>query len=243
MTDTSLRPCRTCGGPIASTVNTRGGRPREHCHTCRPSKAAARRRQRDHEQLSAPCRRCGREIEHTINSPGRRRKFCHTCVPAQRKRAEVELGELLAAQGTTDLQRSVFSRAADLAEAGGWTPKAVSTLLRGLREVLGAEKSDQFVRLRCVRAALPAPAAAKLAAAVLAEHEVLEDDTVPSTVAWIERKCAEFPDGFRAEVRAWLLELHAGGDRPAAAAQHALRLLRAGPAPPNRLVAHLRPSA
>jgi integrase len=69
------------------------------------------------------------------------------------------------------------------------------------------------VRASQVQAALPATVMAKLATAVLAEHEVLEDDTVSSISAWIDRKCGEFPDGFRVEIRAWLLELQAGGER------------------------------
>lgn len=213
MMDLPSRLCRMCGGPISPTTNTRGGRPREHCHTCRPSQAAARRRQRDHEQLIAPCRRCGREIQRTSITIGRRKRLCDACSPVQHGRAEVALTDLLAAPETTELQRSVFASAADLAEAGGWTPKGVGTLLHGLRQVFDVANSDQLVCLSTVKTTFPGPGMAKLAAAVLDEHQVLTDDTVPSIVGWIDRKCAELPVGFREEVRAWLLELHTGGER------------------------------
>lgn len=213
MTDAAARSCRTCGGPIAPTTNTRGGRPREHCHTCRPSQAAARRRWRDHEQLTALCRRCGQPVDHTRSQIGRRKTCCHACAPSQFAPPAVELADLLTAPDTTQLQRSVLSRAADLAEAGGWPPKAVGTLLVALRQVLTDQNGQQRIGMRAVHAALPSPTMRKVAASALNEHEILDDDSVPSIQAWIERKSDKLPDGFSDGVRAWLLELHAGGDR------------------------------
>lgn len=64
-----------------------------------------------------------------------------------------------------------------------------------------------------MKTALSTAAAVKLATAVLEEHEALDEDTMPSIRAWIDRKSAELPAAFRVEVHAWLLELHAGGER------------------------------
>jgi len=141
------------------------------------------------------------------------RKHCHECVPTRAAPAEVELDAVLAGPTITPVHRSVLSRAADIAEAGGWAPRAVGALLAALHQVLAGQQDGKLIRLSAVRPALPDAATLKLAVAVIEEHEVLDDDTVQSIRAWIDRKYAELPGGFREEIRAWLLELHAGGAR------------------------------
>lgn len=119
----------------------------------------------------------------------------------------------MSAPGTTQLQRSVLSRAIHLAEDGSWQPRSVGTLLAGLHQVLTGQEDGQAIRLSVVKTVLSTAAAVKLAAAVLKEHEVLDNDTEPSIRAWIDRKNAELPAGLRADIHAWLLVLHAGGER------------------------------
>lgn len=214
MTDVSPRYCRSCGGPIEASTGSRGGRPREHCHICRPSQAAARRSRRDHELLTQPCRRCGQPIDHPVSIVGRRRQHCHACVPARTAPADVELDDLLADPAIAPVHRSVLARVAELAETGDWRPCPIGRLLISLHQLLvGREDDGQRVRRSELRSAVRAGLAVKLSAAVLEEHELLDDDTVPSTRAWIERKSAQLPGGFREETRTWLLELHDGSAR------------------------------
>ena len=48
-------------------------------------------------------------------------------------------------------------------------------------------------------------------AEVLAELELLHDDTTVAIRTWIDRRTSELPAGFRRDIRAWLAVLLGGG--------------------------------
>ncbi|MFJ8966692.1 hypothetical protein ACIRG5_45585 [Lentzea sp. NPDC102401] len=114
----------------------------------------------------------------------------------------------------TAVHRNVLARAAYLAEAGGWTPKAVGTMLAGLHRLLSSHTNARPILRSEVQAQLRSAMFVNVAADVLQEHGMpLDDDVVPTIRTWIDSRSDELPEGFRDDVRAWLLELHAGGDR------------------------------
>jgi hypothetical protein len=121
----------------------------------------------------------------------------------------------MAEPDVTPTHRSVLARAAYIAETGGWLPKPVGTLLAGLHRILGSHNEDHPIRRSELQVALKSPVFVNVAAEVLQEHGILDDDAATTVRAWIDRRSEEIPDGLRDEVRAWLLELHTGGDRVA----------------------------
>ncbi|MBE1580502.1 hypothetical protein ACFORH_38995 [Amycolatopsis roodepoortensis] len=109
--------------------------------------------------------------------------------------------------------RAALAGLAERAAGAGWPPVTVGRAVAELHHVLTTPETGAAVALSRVRAALPSSAEWPVVAAVLAEHDVLREDTVPTMHAWIDRKTADLPDGFRDPVRAWLRELNDGGPR------------------------------
>ena len=81
MTATDLGGCRSCGGPAEPTSCPRGGRPRQYCLACRPSKTAERRRNGSLGHYGdGPCRQCGAPLDRSEQKAGRPQIYCDACV-------------------------------------------------------------------------------------------------------------------------------------------------------------------
>jgi hypothetical protein len=105
--------------------------------------------------------------------------------------------------------------AIDLAEARGWSAATFTGVFYGLRAVLEGHSGDEPVPLTQVRQRVPprSHSSAIRIAEVLAELELLQDDTTAAIRAWIDRRTGELPAGFRRDVRAWLMVLLNGDAR------------------------------
>ncbi len=87
--------CGECGGPIEPSTSPRGGRPRQYCLTCRPSKTAERRTEGPNGHRDDSCAQCGTPLERSARKAGRPRIYCDGCrgrrfrTPRSRQRDEV----------------------------------------------------------------------------------------------------------------------------------------------------------
>jgi hypothetical protein len=176
---------------------------------------AARRRARpDHE--TGDCTRCGNAIDFTIAHTTRRRTRCHSCAPPRTIRPSVDVDTVLTDPTITESARRVLRLAVERAQAAGCSPVTIAGLVVGLSGLLtpGVGDPDRHIVARSdLVKMLRVAATAKLAAAVLSEHGILVEDSVPAIRTWIDRKSAQFSPGFAKPVNEWLLELHVGGDR------------------------------
>ncbi len=102
-----------------------------------------------------------------------------------------------------------------LAEAHGWSPATVTGVFYGLKAVFGGHTGDDPVLLSQVRQRVRprSHSSATRIAEVLAELELLHDDTTAAIRTWIDRGTGELPDGFRRDIRAWLVVLLDGDAR------------------------------
>ena len=97
-----------------------------------------------------------------------------------------------------------------LAEARGWSAATTAGVFYGLKAVLDGRTGDGPVPLSQVRQRVRprSHSSATRIAEVLAELEMLHDDTTAAIRAWIDRRTGELPAGFGRDVRAWLEMLH-----------------------------------
>ncbi len=105
--------------------------------------------------------------------------------------------------------------AIDLAEVRGWSAATITGVFYGLKAVLEGHTGDDPVPLSQVRqrARPRSHSSATRIAEVLAELELLHDDTTAAIWTWIDRRTGELPAGFRRDVRAWLVVLLDGDAR------------------------------
>ena len=101
------------------------------------------------------------------------------------------------------------------AEARGWSAATTTGVFYGLKAVLDGHAGGDPVPLSEVRqrARARSHSSAIRIAEVLAELELLHDDTSAVIRAWIDRRTGELPAGFRPDVRAWLVVLLDGDAR------------------------------
>lgn len=104
-------------------------------------------------------------------------------------------------------------RAEQLGDAHGWSPSTRARVLDGLAVLLEGHSVGQHVTLTEVWTRTPATSSKIRVAEVLADMELLDDDTVPTVTSWIDRRSQELPAGFTRDVRAWLLVLLNGDAR------------------------------
>jgi len=104
-------------------------------------------------------------------------------------------------------------RAKELSEAHGWAPGTFLCVLDGLTTLLHERPRGEPVPLSEVRTQATQHGRGVRIAEVLADVELLNDDTIPAIRSWIERRSGELPAGFAADVRAWLLVLLDGDAR------------------------------
>jgi len=102
-----------------------------------------------------------------------------------------------------------------LAEARGWSAATVTGVFYGLKAVLNGHTGEDLVPLSEVRERVRPRrhSSATRIAEVLAELELLHDDTTAAIRTWIDRRTRELPAGFGRDVRAWLVVLLDGDAR------------------------------
>lgn len=109
--------------------------------------------------------------------------------------------------------RTAAAHAQHLAEAHGWTGSTLRLVLDGLTIVLADRQAGEQVPLTEVRTRMPRHASRPRVAEVLANLELLDDDTPPAIRSWIDRRTSELPPAFAGDVRTWLLLLLDGDAR------------------------------
>ena len=116
--------------------------------------------------------------------------------------------------------------AIDLGEVRGWSAATITGVFYGLKTVLDGHTGDEPVPLSEVRQRVRprSHGSAIRIAEVLAELELLQDDTTAAIRTWIDRRAGELPAGFRRDVRAWLLVLLDGDARTRARSPVTLRV-------------------
>src|SRR5499433_189538 len=102
-----------------------------------------------------------------------------------------------------------------LAEARGWSAATIAGMFYGLKTVLDGHTGDGPVPLSQVRQRVRprSHSSATRIAEVLAELEMLHEDTTAAIRTWIDRRTGELPAGFGRDVRAWLVVLLDGDAR------------------------------
>jgi hypothetical protein len=105
--------------------------------------------------------------------------------------------------------------AIDLAEVRGWSAATITGVFYGLKAVLDGSTGEDLVLLSEVRqrARPRSHSSATRITEVLAEMELLHDDTTAAIRTWIDRRTGELPAGFGSDVRAWLMVLLDGDAR------------------------------
>ena len=104
-------------------------------------------------------------------------------------------------------------RAKEVCEAHGWAPGTFLCVLDGLTTLLHERPPGEPVPLSEVRTQASQHGRGVRIAEVLADVELLNDDTIPAIRSWIERRTGDLPAGFTADIRAWLLLLLDGDAR------------------------------
>lgn len=104
-------------------------------------------------------------------------------------------------------------RAEQIGEAHGWSATTRLRVLDGLTTLLHERPPGEPVPLSEVRTQASRHGRGVRIAEVLADVELLNDDTTPAIRSWIELRTGELPAGFAADVRAWLLMLLDGDAR------------------------------
>ncbi|HEV8279278.1 MAG TPA: site-specific integrase [Streptosporangiaceae bacterium] len=123
--------------------------------------------------------------------------------------------EALLRRCDTPLLMAATCRAIDLAEAHGWSAATLTGVFYGLKAVLDGHTGDNPVPLSQVRRQVRPRrhSSATRIAEVLAELELLRDDTTAAIRAWIDHSSSALPAGFRRDIRAWLVVLLDGDAR------------------------------
>lgn len=109
--------------------------------------------------------------------------------------------------------RAAAARAKELGETHGWSPSTITCAMDGLTVVLDNRPAGEQVKLTEVRTRTPRHTSSVRVAEVLADLELLDDDTTLPIRSWINRRAGELPAGFASDVRAWLLVLLDGDAR------------------------------
>ena len=109
--------------------------------------------------------------------------------------------------------RAAAAKALRLAEAHGWDRSSARCVLDGILTVLEGRRTGQRVPMSEVRARTHRHVPKPRLAEVLADLDLLDDDTTPAIRAWIDRVMGEVTPGFADTVRRWLIVLLDGDAR------------------------------
>lgn len=104
-------------------------------------------------------------------------------------------------------------RAEQIGEAHSWSATTQLRVIDGLTTLLKDRPPGEPVPLSEVRTQATQDGRGVRIAEVLADVNLLDDDTTPAIRSWIQRRTEELPVGFAADVRAWLLMLLDGDAR------------------------------
>jgi integrase len=123
--------------------------------------------------------------------------------------------QMLLRRRGSPLLLAATGHAIDLAEARGWSAATLTGVFYGLKAVLEGHSGDEPVPLTQVRWRVQSRrhSSATRIAEVLAEMELLHDDTTAAIRAWIDHSTSELPAGFRRDIHAWLTVLLDGDAR------------------------------
>lgn len=134
-------------------------------------------------------------------------------------------------------------RAQQLGEAHSWNESTTRCVLDGLVTVLEGRPDGERVPMSEVRTRTHRWVSKPKLAEVLADLELLDDDTTPTIRSWIERNTDSLEPGFAKPVRRWLITLVEGDtrSRPRTGGLR-LRLLRLRPPLPRTMGHQIRPS-
>ena len=118
-----------------------------------------------------------------------------------------------------------------LAEVRGWSAATITGVFYGLKAALDGHAGDDPVPLSEVRQRVRprSHSSATRITEVLAEMELLHDDTTAAIRTRIDRRTGELPAGFGREIRAWLVVLPGGDARTRPRSHATLRVRRARP--------------
>lgn len=111
------------------------------------------------------------------------------------------------------LLRTAAEHARQLGGAHGWSTSTIRCAIDGLTALLSDLPAGGRVRSSQVRARIPRKAPIRRVTEVLADLDLLDDDTTPAIRSWIDRSTEQLPAGFADAVRAWLLALLDGERR------------------------------
>jgi len=109
--------------------------------------------------------------------------------------------------------RAAAVRAQQLGEAHGWDRSSTRCVLDGLTTVLAGRPAGTRVPLSEIRTRTHRHVSTPRLTEVLAELDLLEDDTTPAIKNWIDRNTNNLASGFAEPVRRWLLVLLDGDAR------------------------------
>lgn len=129
------------------------------------------------------------------------------------------------ALGTPDpLLRQAAEHAVDLAAANGWSRCVLRFTLDGLSALLDQHPPDTRIAKSKIRGSIPRHSSLPRVQQVLTDLDLLEDDTGPRDLPWIESSAASLGPGFAPDVRAWLLTLSQGSPRSTPRSQSTLHV-------------------
>ncbi|MGI5380579.1 hypothetical protein ACQEV2_41500 [Streptomyces sp. CA-251387] len=109
--------------------------------------------------------------------------------------------------------RSAAAHAQQLGETNGWSPSLVRCAMDGLMAVLEDRPPGEPVRITEIRTRIPRHASSYRVAEVLADLDLLDDDSALTIRSWVDHRTSELPADFASDVRAWLLVLLDGDSR------------------------------
>jgi hypothetical protein len=123
--------------------------------------------------------------------------------------------QMLLRRCDSPLLLAATGHAIDLAEARGWSAATLTGVFYGLKAVLGGHSGNEPVPLTQIRQRVRSRrhSSATRIAEVLAEMELLHDDSTAAIRSWIGRSTSELPAGFGRDIHAWLVVLLDGDAR------------------------------
>lgn len=109
--------------------------------------------------------------------------------------------------------RAAAHRAKELGQTNGWSPSTIRCTIDGLAAVLTDRLPGQRITTNQIRSQTARTTSTPRVAEILAELDLLTDDTTPAIRRWIDRRTGSLPTGFAEDIRAWLLHLLEGDAR------------------------------
>lgn len=104
-------------------------------------------------------------------------------------------------------------RAKEVGQTNGWSPSTINCTIDGLTALLSGRLPGQQVSTSQIRSQTARTTSTPRVAEILAELDLLTDDTPPAIRHWIDRRTTAVPEGFAADIRGWLLHLLDGDAR------------------------------